>query len=363
MKSLSRIATIVTLVCAPMLCVSTPIASAATGTPDDELTIDCIEDSGKYFYLWNYAETPITVNFTNCDYHEHRNADDEVITADVPMSPINMIPNDYLFIWNTSITDGVFVRTGQLVQARTPSGELQYRQEVTITDQKTFDAGVANHDDDEHWLGGKKLCELDVEDGGRHVYSTIDITIVKEGRYTFRSIATDPLSEYLGGEPNPASDSFLALYSSFDPANPDDGVIGCNDDLNNMFGYANNDVVEVLPDGTWMEGHQPYFSAELEPGDYTLLVTTWRAINRTEFNGGEAAGDVWTPGPFDLTFELWGPVASLCIGQDGECDPVDPTESTLPPTGTNSGPVAPLALVSLMVGLVGVLVVKRRLTT
>lgn len=362
MKSLSRIATIVTLVCAPMLCVSTPIASAATGTPDDELTIDCIDYESKDFILWNYAEASITINFENCDYYNHEDKNQDVIGDGVPSSPITMTPGDYLYLGNATGSD-VRIRTGVLTEARTPPGELQYRQEVTITDAKSFDAGDSEGIDDEHWLGGKELCALDVEDGGRHVYSTIDITIVKEGRYTFRSIATNPTGEYLGGEANPVGDSFLALYSTFDPANPDDGVIGCNDDLNNLFGYDNNDVVEILPDGTWMEGHQPYFGTYLEPGNYTLLVTTWQAVNRTEWNAGESGGDVWTPGPFDLTFELWGPVASLCIGQDGECDPVDPTESTLPPTGTNSGPVAPLALVSLMVGLVGVLVVKRRLTT
>jgi len=365
MKTLARIATIGILIGASALCIGTQSVSAATGTATDEATIDCLADAGDRLMLWNYGGSSITINLTNCDMHSHDEFNGNTITSGVPSSPITMTPGDFLFVANSSVfPEDIQVDTGLLTDARVPTGELQYRQDVTILDDKTFDAGEADDEmEGEHWLGGKELCALDVEYGGRHVYNTIDITIVKAGRYTFRSIATDPLGEYLGTEPNPVGDSFLALYSSFDPANPDEGVIGCNDDLNNQFGYDNKDVVEILPDGTWMEGHQPYFGTHLEPGDYTLLVTTWRAINRAEWNSGEARGDVWTPGPFSLTFELWGPVASLCVGHEEECDPVDPSESTLPPTGSSSGPAAPLALMSLMVGLVGVFAVKRRVNS
>ena len=363
MKTLARIATIGILIGASALCIGTQSVSAATGTPDDELTIDCNDDSGKRFPIWNYAETQITVNFTNCDYHQHNNSDGDVITEGSPVSPIIMYAGDRLDITNTSLPAGITVVAGQLHEGRTPPGVLQYRQDVTIPlDAKTFDAGkIDDQDEVEHWLGGKRLCGLDVEDGARHIYTTLNITIDRPGRYTFRSIATDPLGEYLGTDANPIGDSFFALYSNFDPTNPDEGVIGCNDDLNNLFGYDNNEMVEVLEDGTWMEGHQPYFSVQLEPGSYTLLMTTWRAVSKSEWIAGEAKfEEPWTPGPATLTYELWGPAEAICVENDPVCDP---PESTLPPTGSSSGPAAPLALISLMLGLVGVFAVKRRVTS
>jgi hypothetical protein len=274
-----------------------------------------------------------------------------------------MYVGDRLDITNTSLPAGITVVAGQLVPGHTPSGELQYRQDVTIgLDAPTFDAGAVDDEEEaEHWLGGKRLCALDVEGGARHVYTTLNITIDRPGRYTFRSIATDPLGEYLGTDTNPIGDSFFALYSNFDPANPDEGVIGCNDDLNNLFGYGNDEIVEVLEDGTWVEGHQPYFSVQLEPGAYTLLMTTWRAVSKTEWIAGEAKNELpWTPGPATLTYELWGPAEAICVENDPVCDPPEPT---LPPTGSSSGPAAPIALISLTLGLVGVFAVKRRVTS
>ncbi|NDA81409.1 MAG: hypothetical protein EBX92_09930, partial [Actinobacteria bacterium] len=79
---------------------------------------------------------------------------------------------------------------------------------------------------------------------------TITVTFTNCDYYNLWSADGEPLDdgpatsqltlnagEYLGNDTNPIGDSFLALYSSFDPTNPDEGVIGCNDDLNNLFDY------------------------------------------------------------------------------------------------------------------------------
>jgi hypothetical protein len=363
MKTISRLLVTTATIAAYTFTIGALPASAATGTPDDELTIDCNDDSGERFEIWNYVETQITVNFTNCDYHQHLNSDGDVITEDIPVSPIIMYGGDRLDITSTPLPAWITVVAGQLKEGRTPPGVLQYRQDVTIPlDAKTFDAGeIDDQDEEEHWLGGKRSCALDVGGGARHVYTTLNITIDRPGRYTFRSIATDPLGEYLGTDTNPIGDSFFALYSNFDPANPDEGVIGCNDDLNNLFDHGNELIVEVLEDGTWMEGHQPYFSVELEPGSYTLLMTTWRAVSKTEWINGEVENELpWTPGPATLTYELWGPAEAICVENDPVCDPPEPT---LPPTGSSSGPATPIALISVMLGLVGVFAVRRRVTS
>lgn len=363
MKTLARIATIGILLGVSALCISTQSVSAATDTISTEITFDCTTDSGV-FRSWLNPDDTLTVNFTNCDQYETRSADGAPLDSGVPTSPVVINAGETISLWQVaSLPMQLWLITGTVYEGRTPPGVLQYRQDVTIPlDAKTFDAGeIDDQDEEEHWLGGKRLCALDVEGGARHVYTSLNITIDRPGRYTFRSIATDPLGEYLGTDTNPIGDSFFALYSNFDPANPDEGVIGCNDDLNNLFDYDNNEMVEILPDGTWMEGHQPYFSVELEPGSYTLLMTTWRAVSKTEWIAGEALNELpWTPGPATLTYELWGPAEAICVENDPVCDPPEPT---LPPTGSSSGPAAPLALISLMLGLVGVFAVKRRVNS
>ena len=90
-------------------------------------------------------------------------------------------------------------------------------------------------------------------------------------------------------------------------------------------------------------------------------MTTWRAVSKSEWIAGEAQNELpWTPGPAMLTYELWGPAEAICVENDPVCDPPEPT---LPPTGSSSGPAAPLALISLMLGLVGVFAVKRRVNS
>lgn len=58
---------------------------------------------------------------------------------------------------------------------------------------------VTNNDpdpsNDEHLLNGIDTCGLSIEFGGRHVYGTLDVTIVTAGNYTFRSLRTNPVGD------------------------------------------------------------------------------------------------------------------------------------------------------------------------
>jgi hypothetical protein len=332
--------------------------SAATGIITSEISVDCVADNGADLNLWNYESEIISVSFTNCDAYSWFDKAMNPKSGSL-VSPFEITTGDQLLLFDTGSGATVQIETSFLYPARVPPGELQYTENITIgVNPKVFSAGPEDNGDGEHRLGGKTLCELDADPSDRHVYTTLDITIVKAGRYTFRSIGSDPMGGYLDSAFHPIADPFLALYSTFDPKNPDEGILGCNDDLNDKFGYGNDNIAEVLSDGTWMEGHHPYFAADLEPGEYTLLLTTWRAVSKQAWTTGVIDGRTWTPGEATLTFELWGPRASLCVGHDPACDPVDPTESTLPPTGSSQS--APFAVIAMLLTAAGVLVIKIR---
>lgn len=333
--------------------------SASAGTVTSEISVDCLAPPENRLNVWNYESETITVNFSNCDAFQWEDSNGDPKSGSL-VSPIVITAGDWLGLYNTIAPTTVEIRSGILHTARTPAGELQFTQNVTIgTNPRSFYAGTEDDGaDGDHLLGGKRLCGLEVDGGQRHIYTTLDVTIVKAGLYTFRAVDSSPVGYYISdGDFHPIADSFLALYSSFDPQNPDENVLGCNDDLNDRFGYDNNPVAEVLSDGSWMEGHHPYFSADLQPGEYTLLVTTWEAISKSEWLAGGSEPRSWTPGEATLTFELWGPVASLCVGHDPNCDPVEPT---LPPTGSGSRPTSSVALVAVILGAIFVMGAKSR---
>lgn len=161
-------------------------------------------------------------------------------------------------------------------------------------------------------LNGNPDCEIKK---GFHVYTKKTIKITKAGNFTFRAVATTPLNSGIaGGSGHGASstglgDPFLAVYKNFDPNDPDSTnpakqVVGCNDDGENGVGATTT--------GYLISRQLSNFTAELQPGDYTLVLTTWRNINGATW--AEAAGnwstlvsEVGTAGKQSATFELWGP--------------------------------------------------------
>jgi hypothetical protein len=330
--------------------------SAATGTITSEISVDCVADDDADLNLWNYESETIAINHTNCDSFEWDDRNGEPISSSL-VSPMVISSGDRLLLLGSIGDTRVSIDTDILFPARVPPGELQFTKELTIpANPRSFYAGPEDESND-HYLGGKRKCALESDVGERHVYNTLNITIVKGGRYTFRAVATDPLGGKLDNSLfHPIEDPFLALYSSFDSSNPDSNVIGCNDDLNDIFGYGDTGLAEVLSDGSWMFGQYPFFAADLEPGEYTLLLTTYDAISKADWLAGQGYRE-FTPGEASVTFELWGPPASLCLGSDPACNP---TESTLPPTGSNQP--APIAIFAVLLAAAGILVIKIRRT-
>ncbi len=305
--------------------------------------------------------------------------------AEFPVAPGNTVTLeltgfDAIYDYNTSLYDTVnpagdtyefgagdevyFFDDGQDVCARefyvwvyeaapetVPSGSHLFTQTITIP----LGAGeitVTETEDDEHTLGGIPSCDLSTEVHGIHVYGTLDITVTTAGTYTFRGMYSTPLGGYVPINAfDPIEDPFLAVYSTFNPASPDSGVVGCNDDANDV--NDENDA-EYLSDGTIIDGHQPWFSANLAPGTYTLVLMTWEDLSAENLADGYAPynEEDFVSGPKSTTFELWGPEGGLALGHQ------------LAATGTQID-ITPLAAGGAAILLLGVgaLVVARRRRT
>jgi LPXTG-motif cell wall-anchored protein len=132
------------------------------------------------------------------------------------------------------------------------------------------------------------------------VYSTLSITILKPGEYTFRVVDSTVAVE----ADHPFNDPYLALYSRFSTSDLDAGVVGCNDDgsLEGDYfpGYETKEYNELYP----------YFTSTLQPGTYTLVLMTYGPVTADAWNSGNL-------GPQSVTFEYWGPE---CGVEGGSCE-------------------------------------------
>lgn len=174
------------------------------------------------------------------------------------------------------------------------------------------------------YLGADESCRLEP---GLHVYEKLDLTVTEAGVYDFRAVATSPLTAHMnwGIDRSPSSDTFLAVYDNFDPANPEEGVVGCNDDADSseidyvVTAFDDNDG-NVTESGDLMQGRFPWFQSELTTGEYTLVKMFFQAAGADDFAIGEydissgQSGESWDPAPQSATFELWGPEGGLELG-------------------------------------------------
>lgn len=222
-----------------------------------------------------------------------------------------------------------------------PSGSLITAQDATIdgTSPETLDFTSVDlwWDENDHSVGGEHFVggnedECDVI-AGHHEFGTVEFNVSTAGTYTFRIVGVTPSDPDVDPDAEgnyPTSDPYLALYSGFDANSPDDNVVGCNDDRD----YTSYNSDDVMLDRQWSE-----FSAELEPGNYTLVYTSWGVYEdwAAETEGLDQVAH----------FEFWGPAGGLSIGHN------------LASTGTNAvTPLNGLGLVLILAGA-GLLVARR----
>ena len=205
-----------------------------------------------------------------------------------------------------------------LLATRTVSIELS-PSEVMIREEAIGTPGDSGGD---IFLGGFETCQIEP---GVHVYSTLDFTISETGEYDFRAVEVSPIDEDLnwGVTKYPSSDPFLVVYQDFDPANPEDGVIGCNDD-NDDTGVEAIDIqwsgqeALITETGYIVDDQWPWFRADLEPGDYSLVYLTYRTVGIEDFNAGRYPDDslIWDPTAISVTYEMWGPESGIVFTTD-----------------------------------------------
>lgn len=309
-------------------------SSGAANVPiTTSLPIDCDDPPEETIY-WIESSSTAAVSLTNCTFYEIYDQDYNVIEDGSAVGVTLDLNEVYLALWveDAEVWFGYF---NPAYPETVPDGQLLTTRLFDLPfDSPAMDVGGDNSGGDgDHWLGGIDTCAIQASDPGEpsHVYSTIDIEVLIGGTYTFRGIESTPPGTYVSSlaDWNELEDPFLALYSSFDPASPDDGIVGCNDDLNDLFGYDDAEMGELLPGGVLMEGHQPYFAVELEPGNYTLVLTTYINVTADEWN---------EEGPGDVTFEMWGPECGLDISDDPACRVVPPDPGPGPTPGPTPSP-------------------------
>jgi len=294
------------------------LSNAGTlAAPEYTLQVDCseIRDSGTYDYdtQFDFAEVAIplgdvvTVLTSNCsnayldvvDFDEPRatpaytpigGANDGVIQesgsewsnatyVSLDTTEFTVGPNTRFTTLETSaFIDGYFnLYVSLAVAVADPQGDLLEEVSMAIPGNATPDMVVA---DDLQYYNGDGDLELGGIDGcgispGDHYYAENSVIVEKAGIYSFRVSNTDPTSldvdfqqpeRYL-------QDPFLALYSTFTPADGHLGVVGCDDDsdLDEFSDY------NITSDGVMISDSFPQFSVVLQPGSYTLVLTSFNA--------------------------------------------------------------------------------------
>jgi hypothetical protein len=131
---------------------------------------------------------------------------------------------------------------------------------------------------------------------------------------------------YYGIQDSPVGDNFLALYSEFDPTDIDSGVIGCNDDgddpgsaAGDLWAIAQtaadsrgqNDRNIYTTTGHILDNQFAWFTATLQPGQYTMVGTLYETFTEGEWSDELAGAEVTEA---SITYEMWGPEGGLVLG-------------------------------------------------
>ncbi len=327
------------------------VAPAVASIDRTVISIDCIVgDTGENDHALAPGES-VTITLTNCDNDSREISDandtgnatlDGVVltssSVTIDSDPATIVVDEYAALTITEFGD-IDINLATLVDD--PEGGLLATETTTLSSTPAFfetpvDAEV--NDAGDALLGGVLECDVEV---GAHPYNTIDFTITEAGTYTFRVVDTDPVEEdmYFGIESvlSPVGDNFLALYSDFDPADVSAAIVGCNDDADDEGAVAGdlwdeaeleeaargqNDANIVTSTGYILDDQFAWFTTTLEPGEYTLVGTTYSTFDETTWL--TRLSDAETD-QASIVFEMWGPEGGLEIGHGLAATGVEPS--------------------------------------
>jgi hypothetical protein len=284
----------------------------------------------------------VTITLTNCD-NDLRTISDQSGFANATLDGVTLTSTPVLIDSDSEtivvdehatlvLSDFEDISINLATATPDPAGEILATATATLTSTPNFfvtaDDAVLN-DDGDPILGGVTECDVSA---GSHPYSTIDVTITTPGTYTFRVVDTDPAEDdlYFGidSDLSPIGDNFLALYSDFDPTHLDANIVGCNDDGDDV-GAASEDLWDLAKaerlaraqgdaniytsTGFIIDDQFAWFTADLEPGEYSLVGTTYSDFDDIAWL--ERLDDANTDAA-SMVFEMWGPDGGLELGHN-----------------------------------------------
>lgn len=376
-----------------LLATATAVGASAAGAPTDtrtSITVDCEVGEGSNDNQVILPGETLTVTLLNCDgwdvidddagttlFDQSGNQSNDwvvvgspatfTVTGEADIYVLEPIDGEYDIDIDVYVADPAATPSGSLnlttrltMPVEIPDFEINVPVSPASTVASSSGEGAVDESSDDKSLeftpaadlGGLSDCSME---DGYHPYQTLPISISASGDFTFRVIDVTPVDEDLQwGQPYlPSQDFFLAVYTTFDPENPEANLVSCNDD-------RDEDRISIVNGGiTYISDDQaPEFIASLTPGEYTLVLTTYRSTSSAEWARGEfspwsgVSDTTWDPQPMTALFELWGPAGSIELGG----------EEQLAETGTETavvGAAISLGLASLLAG-VGLIAARRR---
>jgi hypothetical protein len=357
--------------------------------PDYVLDVDCDEwvyDDGEGGYgevdvVWVPGGS-LTVNFTCEAFDFGANfIDEDLSSGDYPHGYTNLGPTggfaesftvapntEFTFLFDDAEPDEQFiVNYVATLEIDDPSGGLILTEDVSTPADGAQSLDFAD--------GGDLSCSPE----DQRVYGIAEFTVLEGGEFTFRVVDVSPLQSgelrTVDGDTNwwtylpnpwgdyvPIADPYLVLYSDFDPAAPNDNQIACNDDIDYDIGDYDAEARDAQD--RFISDVYSELIVNLEPGEYTLLLTTYDEVGPLElpFDDAklDAASEPVAPVSYQLdglpeqsaTIEFWGVEGGLELGHAAQ----------LADTGANETPawLAGGALLALVLGALSVMVARRR---
>jgi hypothetical protein len=138
---------------------------------------------------------------------------------------------------------------------------------------------------------------------GDHSYQIEEFEVPLDGDYTFRFAGSSD-------EESPLEDSLLVVYDTFDPNNPDQGILGCNDDRSGEAWSSSR---------SWLYGAAASeLTVHLEAASrYFLVTTTHDAVDQVEWDNSSSENYTWSYSEVEFSLEVWGPAgATFVYGED-----------------------------------------------
>ena len=328
------------------------------------ITVDCdLGEIGEDDHVLAPSEV-LTVTFVNCDGLSLED-NDNTGNAILPDSTVLNSSGTQIISGNSfvvtvdgeadlAVDDDEDVDVYVAGPTDDPSSTLLATEDITIelsaseTMIREEAIGTAGDDGSGNiYIDGKEQCQVEP---GLHVYETLEFEVTKEGTYDFRAVGVSPIDEDLnwGVDKYPSSDPFLAVYETFNPALPESGVVGCNDDGDDT-GVPAIDGAWAIDDSNSFEGlltesgdivddQWPWFRATLEKGNYTLVYMPFSTVGTEDFAAGRfgdlsSTSDVtWDPIAQTVTYEMWGPAGGIDVGGGPAPDAPELAETGVEPT-------------------------------